>query len=88
VPYYYYINHEGVITMARHTPLTPNKTYATEANAIKAVEKLFPNKPNANGKYDGLNYFLQRTEDGRFFPVFIGERAMQAMVHFHFNIVA
>ena len=69
--------------MAHHTPLTPNKTYATEANAIKAVEKKYPESND-----DGLNYFLQRTEDGRFFPVFVGQRALQAMVHFHFNIVA
>lgn len=68
--------------MARFMELTPNKTYATQANAIKAVEKF----PGANN--DGLTYFLQRTEDGRFFPVFVGERAIQHMVHFHFNVVA
>lgn len=69
--------------MARFIELTPNKTYATQANAIKAVEKKFPEANN-----DGLTYFLQRTEDGRFFPVFVGERAIQRMAHFHFNIVA
>ena len=68
--------------MARLVTLTPNRTYATEANAIKAVEKKFPEAGN-----DGLWYFLQRTEEGRFFPVFVGERALQAMVHFHFNVV-
>lgn len=68
--------------MARLMTLTPNKTYATEANAIKAVEKKFPADQQGN-----LTYFLQRTEDGRFFPVFVGERALQAMVHFHFNVV-
>lgn len=67
--------------MARFIKLEPNKTYATEANAIKAVEKKFP---NVDG--DDLTYFLQRTEDGRFFPVFIGERALQRMVHFHFHV--
>lgn len=66
--------------MARCITLTPNKTYATEANAIKAVEKKFPESGN-----DGLWYFLQRTAEGRFFPVFVGERALQAGVHFHFN---
>lgn len=72
--------------MAKLITLTPNKTYATEANAIKAVEKVYP----ASGEFDRvthLTYFLQRTNEGRFFPVFIGERAMQAMAHFHFNIV-
>lgn len=69
--------------MARLMNLQWNKSYATEANAIKAVEKKFPESQN-----DGLTYFLQRTNDGRFFPVFVGERALHAMVHFHFNVVA
>ncbi len=69
--------------MARRIPLEPNRTYASEDNAVKAVEKKFP-----EARQDGLTYFLQRTEDGRYFPVFIGERALQAMVHFHFNVVA
>lgn len=68
--------------MAKLIKIEANKTYATEANAIKAVEKKF------GGEADGLTYFLQRTDDGRFFPVFVGERALQRMVHFHFNIVA
>lgn len=67
--------------MARLIKLEANRTYATEANAIKAVEKKFPEASN-----DGLTYFLQRTEDGRYFPVFLGERALQAGVHFHFNV--
>ena len=67
--------------MARLFKLEPNKTYATEANAVKAVEKKFPEANN-----DGLRYFLQRTEDGRFFPVFVGERCMQHGVHFHFHV--
>lgn len=67
--------------MSKLIKLEANKTYATEANATKAVEKKFPESDN-----DGLTYFLQRTEDGRFFPVFLGERALQAGVHFHFNV--
>ena len=69
--------------MARLVTIEANKTYATEANAIKAVEKKFPEAGN-----DGLRYFLQRTADGRFFPVFIGHKALEAHVHFHFNVVA
>lgn len=69
--------------MARFIKLEPNKTYSTEANAIKAVEKKFPEADN-----DGLRYFLQRTEEGRFFPVFIGQSAVHAGVHFHFHVVA
>lgn len=67
--------------MAKLITLTPTKTYATEANAVKAVEKKFPAENN-----DGLTYIMMRTEGGRFFPVFIGERAIQAMVHFHFHV--
>lgn len=67
--------------MARMFKLEANRTYATEDNAVKAVEKKYPEAGN-----DGLVYFLQRTEDGRFFPVFVGQRAVQAGVHFHFNV--
>ena len=28
------------------------------------------------------------SEDGRFFPVFVGEVALQNGIHFHFNVVA
>ena len=68
--------------MAKLITLTPNRTYATEANAIKAVEKRFPESDN-----DGLRYILQRTPDGRFYPVFVGNSAIHAGVHFHFHVV-
>lgn len=68
--------------MAKLLVLTPTKTYATEANAIKAVEKRFPESAN-----DGLRYILQRTPDGRFYPVFIGNSAIHAEVYFHFHVV-
>jgi integrase len=35
-----------------------------------------------------LRHFIMQGDDGRFFPVFVGERALQAMVHFHFHVVA
>lgn len=69
--------------MARLIKLELTKTYATEANAVKAVEKKFPSESN-----DGLRYILARTEDGRFYPIFLGMSAMQAGVHFHFHVVA
>lgn len=74
--------------MAHLVALTPSNTYATPENASKAVEKKFP-----SSHYPQLTYFIQphRAEgetDWRYFPVFIGERAIQAMVHFHFNVVA
>lgn len=66
--------------MARLITLEANKTYATPENAVKAVEKKnFP---------DNLRYIIHQSADGRFFPVFLGEAAIQAMVHFHFNVVA
>lgn len=68
--------------MAKLLTLTPTKTYATEANAIKAVEKRFPEFDD-----DGLRYIIMRTPDGRFYPVFIGTSAVHAGVHFHFHVV-
>ncbi|MBY0262949.1 MAG: hypothetical protein K2Q20_11430 [Phycisphaerales bacterium] len=67
--------------------LNATKTYATEANAEKAVA--------AAGASD-LRYFIHRNEAGRFFPVFLmGQTdsngkpttAMQMGVHFHFTVV-
>lgn len=68
--------------MAKLISLTSNKTYATEANAIKAVEKRFPESDD-----DGLRYIIMRTPDGRFYPVFVGNSAIRAGVHFHFHVV-
>jgi len=67
--------------MSRLIALEPNRTYATEANAVKAVEKRYP------ADQGPLTYFIQKTADNRYFPVFVGERAIQVMAHFHFNVV-
>lgn len=56
------------------------KTYATEANAIKAVEKIY-------GEYPELRYFIQKTETNRFIPVCIGIKAIELGAHFQFNVV-
>ena len=70
--------------MALKFDITPVKTYKTEANAVKAVEaQNFPDE--VCGKL--LRYFIQTHTDGRFYPVFIGEQAVQAGVHFHFNVI-
>jgi hypothetical protein len=69
--------------MATKIKLEPVKTYATEANAIKAVEKLI--KPELLPE---LRYLIYPHTDGRFFPVFIGLNALDHGVHFHFNILA
>ena len=62
------------------------KTYATEKNAIKAVDKVFPNKIIAN-EPGLIRYFIARNREGRYFPIFIGEVALQYGLHFHFNII-
>jgi hypothetical protein len=67
--------------MARYIKLRTTKTYASIENAIKAVEKKFPESNN-----DGLTYIVIKTEDNRYYPVFLGERAMHAGVHFHFHV--
>lgn len=64
--------------------LESDKTYATRENAIRVVEKAFENQKGG----DTLLYFINQDEKGRFFPVFIGERAIRNMVHFRFNVVA
>lgn len=69
--------------MARLLTITPNKTYASEANAVKAVEKVAPAADN-----DGMMYFIQRTPEGRFFPVFFGNLAVAQRMFTHFNVVA
>lgn len=64
--------------------LEANKTYKTRANAIKAVDDFFA------GREGGCThrYFITVGEDGRFFPVFIGQQAVTDMLHFRFNVVA
>lgn len=76
--------------MPRLVTITPGKTYATPENAVKAVDKFCE---GAEGQrlenFNNLSYFIHREEStGRYFPVFIGERACHAMMHFHFNVVA
>lgn len=73
--------------MAHFLKLTPTKTYATQANAIKAVEKVTgPNEALFGAAK--LHYIVMTHDDGRFFPVFFGERALQGMMHAHFNVIA
>lgn len=66
--------------MARLVKLESNKTYATEANVIKAVEKCTA--------FKDLRYFITRNDEGRYFPVFIGQQALTEQVHFFFSVVA
>lgn len=62
----------------REFKITAPRTYATAENARKAVER------------KGLRYlrhFIMANEEGRFFPVFVGQEAVQHGAHFHFNVV-
>jgi hypothetical protein len=65
--------------MAHKYNVVPNKTYATEKNADLAVHTKY-------GRDSDLVYIIMRTEDNRFFPVFVSRSALTKGVHFHFNI--
>lgn len=68
--------------MAKLLNLQTPKSYASRENAIKAVEKLYPAADN-----DGLRYLVVQDEaTGRFFPVFIGNSAVEAGVFFNFHV--
>jgi len=58
------------------------RTYATKANAIKAVERKI-----APQQLTELRYFIQKTESDRYIPVFIGAECLQHGIHFHFNVI-
>lgn len=70
--------------MAKKIQLEPNKTYKTAENAQKAVEKL--DLPDFVGN-SPLRYVIMTHTDGRFYPVFLGETAIQAGVHFKFCVM-
>jgi hypothetical protein len=72
------IDNQELNAMSGFFEFEPSKTYVTEDNAKKAFEKRFPE----------VRYFVMPSKDGRFFPVAVGQAAIQAGVHFHFNVVA
>ena len=59
--------------------LTSSKTYATKDNARKAVLKA--------GLQELQHFIVKDEETGRYFPVFLGERALRSGAHFHFTVV-
>lgn len=71
------------MAIAQLVEVVPTKTYKTKGNAIAAVDKLLAQFPNA----DGLRYFVAVHTDGRFYPVFIGIKAIELGMHFHFNVI-
>lgn len=66
--------------MARILKIEAHKTYATEQNAVKAVEKCDIS--------DELRYIIMKNDEGRFFPVFLGMKAIEYGIHFRFNVIA
>ena len=68
--------------MAR-TKIEFSKTYATEANAEKAVAKV---SSLAGCRYDILPVIVDSKI--RYGVLFIGQDALEAGAHWHFNVVA
>lgn len=64
--------------MVRKIKFEARKTYKTESTADAAVLK---------AGYQDLRHFIMKSDDGRFFPVFVGEEAVQRGVHFNFHVV-
>ena len=64
--------------MNRKIKFEARKTYATEETVDKAVAK---------AGYTNLRYFIMKADDGRVFPVFVGQEAVQQGVHFNFHVV-
>jgi hypothetical protein len=58
--------------------IVPTKTYGSEDNAKRAVLK---------AGLDDLRYFIMKSDDDRYFPVFVGAAALNRGVHFKFNVV-
>lgn len=64
--------------------IEPVRTYASKQNAIAAVNKAFAGNIADKTNY---RYFIHQTDDGRFFPVFIGQECLAAGIHFKFNVI-
>lgn len=76
--------------MAKHINIEFTKTYASVANAEKAVRKLL------GDNHDNLRYIVvpvlgaslsAGSGEIRYRVLFIGESAIHAGIHFHFNCV-
>lgn len=67
--------------------IEPVKSYASAANAIKAVEKVFG--PQLQGNSRQFNVAIMCTPEGRFFPLIcnVHPNAMGMVIHAGFNVV-
>lgn len=75
------------MTTAHRIEFDAPKTYATRENAIKAVEKAFGPNHEHFGSADA-RYLVVPNAAGRWFPVFIGEAALKAGMHFRFCVAS
>lgn len=64
--------------MNREFQIKSAKTFVRKEGARKAVEKLGAGH---------LRHFIMQNDEGRWFPVFVGQEALQEGVHFHFSVV-
>lgn len=67
----------------REVEITPPKTYATKANMERALSKYPRITENAD-----LTYLAIQNPEGRWYPIFLGERAIRAGVHFAGSCIA
>jgi len=65
--------------MSRQFNIAMPKTYATPANAQKAVEKTV---------FRNYDYVIAVDATGRYFPLFVGQSALQSGVHLKFAIIS
>lgn len=70
--------------MPLYYEIEPVRTFASKKNAIATVNKAFAGAIAGKTNY---RYFIHQSEEGRFFPVFIGQGSIQAGVHFKFNVI-
>jgi hypothetical protein len=70
---------------AHHPKLTPTKTYALKANVVRAVEKFYGPNEDHFGSAD-VRHVVVQGDDLRWFPIFIGQSALEKGAHHHFCV--
>lgn len=72
--------------MARYIPQTcsTSKTYATEEGAVKRAEAIVA---NLHEMFKNQTYIIMQADNGRYVPVFVGQRALEAGLQFHAHIL-
>lgn len=68
--------------MATQVVVNPQKTYISPDNARAAIAKY----PFIDENRE-LRYVILQNAQGRYFPAFLGDKAIQAGVHFHFAVI-